>query len=84
MSGCTSQCNQGRSCDCVDMNLQERIAKAKSDYEAGNFYPITPDDEIPLKPWEAIAIYAFILFFSLISLACIATGAGAIYQHFFN
>ena len=82
MSGCNQMC--GQSCDCVDTNLQERIAKAKADYEAGNYYPPTPDDEIPLAPWEAIAIYGCILFFSLISLACIAAGAGAIYQHFFN
>ena len=35
-------------------------------------------------PWESIAIYVCMAFFSVISLVCIAVGAGAIYQHFFN
>lgn len=83
MSGCHGRCNQGRSCDCVDTLLQARISKAKAEYEAGNFYPDTPE-EIPLTPWEAIAIYGAIALGAVLSLAIMAGATGWIYQTFFN
>ena len=81
---CGQACNQGRTCDCIDITHQARIAASKAAYEAGNYYPPVPDDEVPLTGIEATLIYTMILIGCAISLALFIGGLDFVFQLAFN
>lgn len=76
MSGCTSNCNQGRNCTCVQQNPFAAP-------EGGNVWFAEPEPEL-YPAWQRAAIWGAVVVVSVLSLLCISVGAGAIYQHFFN
>ena len=73
MSGCTRDCNQGRSCTCG-----EQCQSAAP--EGGNYYP----EPTKLNVFESIALYLILTALSLISFGLLAAGAGSLFLHFYN